>query len=93
MARARSELEGITRRAPDVFDHPGLFMVPIALPRTISPSTKTPKPRPGGRACADRSKGERASPELRKLRARDGARRLGSRPSAGQHPRTVQRQR
>jgi hypothetical protein len=40
----------VTRRAVDVFDHPGLFMVRLARPRAMSAAAKTHKPpamRPG----------------------------------------------
>jgi hypothetical protein len=52
----------VTRRAVDLFDHPGLFMVPLDRPRAMSPAAKTHEPpamRPGrGRvAPPDRHKG------------------------------------
>jgi hypothetical protein len=34
----------VTRRAVDVFDHPGLFMVPLARPRVMSAAAKTHEP-------------------------------------------------
>src|SRR5438874_159505 len=40
----------VTRRAVDVFDHPGLFMVPLDRPRAMSVAAKTHEPpatRPG----------------------------------------------
>lgn len=36
----------VTRRAVDVFDHPGLFMVPLDRPRAMSVATKTLEPPP-----------------------------------------------
>jgi hypothetical protein len=53
----------VTRRAVDVFDHPGLFMVPLARPRAMSAAAKTHEPpamRPGGTRVAppDRHKSE-----------------------------------
>ena len=52
----------LTREAVDLFDHPGLFMVPLNRPRAMSPAAKTLEPattRPGrGRvAPTDRHKG------------------------------------
>jgi hypothetical protein len=44
-----------TRRAVDVFDHPGLFMVPLARPRAMSAAAKTHEPpamRAGGTRVA-----------------------------------------
>ena len=51
----------VTRRAVDVFDRPGLFMVPLPRPRAMSAAAKTHEPpaiRPGrGRAApTDRHK-------------------------------------
>jgi hypothetical protein len=45
----------VTRRAVDVFDHPGLFIVPLARPRAVSAAAKTHEPpamRPGGTRVA-----------------------------------------
>ncbi len=52
----------VTRRAVDVFDHPGLFMVPLDRPRAMSAAAKTHEPpamRPGRARVAptDRHKG------------------------------------
>ena len=51
----------VTRRAVDVFDHPGLFLVPLDRPRAISAAAKTHEPpaiRPGrARAPTARHKG------------------------------------
>ena len=52
----------VTRRAVDVFDHPGLFMVPLVRPRAMSVAAKTHEPpamRPGRARVAptDRHKG------------------------------------
>jgi hypothetical protein len=42
----------VTRRAVDVFDHSGLFLVPLDRPRAISAAANTPEPpaMPPGRA-------------------------------------------
>ena len=52
----------VTRKAVDVFDRPGLFMVPLDRPRAISAAAKTHEPpamRPGRArvALTDRHKG------------------------------------
>ena len=52
----------VTRRAVDVFDHPGLFMVPLDRPRALPAAAKThgpPATRPGRARVAptDRHKG------------------------------------
>src|SRR5438874_830345 len=52
----------VTRKAVDVFDHPGLFMVPFDRPRAMSAAAKTHEPpamRPGRARVAptDRHKG------------------------------------
>lgn len=52
----------VTRKAVGVFDHPGLFLVPLDRPRAISAAAKTPESpamRPGRARVAptDRPKG------------------------------------
>jgi hypothetical protein len=60
--RRRVSALPVTRRAADVFDHPGLFMVPLDRPRAMSAAAKTHEPpamRPGRARVAptDRHKG------------------------------------
>jgi hypothetical protein len=60
--RRRMSAWPVTRRAVDMFDHPGLFMVPLDRPRAMSAAAKTherPAMRPGRARVAptDRHKG------------------------------------